>query len=125
MPKTVKAIRILMFVAAGFSFVATLAFLITVGVTAASLGAALWSVFPGVLSLVLALRIAEGRKGLRRGIIALEIFFILLAFSRLGQGDPRGLTNMVLPIAVLVLLFRSEVKAYFAGRVSAAPGSYF
>ncbi|MFI6517208.1 hypothetical protein ACIBF1_16760 [Spirillospora sp. NPDC050679] len=125
MPKTVKTIRILMFVVAGITLVTTVAFMITVGVSAASLGAAVWAAFPGVLSLVLALRIPQGRTGLRRGIIALEIFYILLSFSRLGQGDPRGLTNMVLPIAILVLLFRSEVKEYFAGRTAASSNSYF
>ncbi|WP_067476991.1 hypothetical protein [Actinomadura hibisca] len=125
MPKTVKAVRILMFVVAGITFVTTLAFMITVGVSAASFGAAVWAVFPGVLSLVLALRIPQGSKGLRRGIIALEIFYILLSFSRLGQGDPRGLTNMVLPIAILILVFRSEVKEYFAGRTAASSNSYF
>jgi hypothetical protein len=67
-----------MFVTAGLTFVTTLAFLVSVGVTAASLGASLWIVAPGVVSLMLAL-------------------------SRLGNGDPRGAVNLVLPVVVLIL----------------------
>jgi hypothetical protein len=115
MPTPVKAMQVLMFVAAGITFVVTLAFLVAVGVTAASLGAAVWLVFPGALSLVLALRVPRGGVGLRRGIIALEIFYILLSLARLGQGDPRGVANMVFPIVILVLLFRRETKEHFAG----------
>ena len=75
---------------------------------------------PGVISLVLALRIPRGGVGLRRGIIALEIFYVLLAFSRLGAGDARGAVNLVFPVVVLVLLFRRDTKDHFAG----APAYY-
>jgi len=115
MPAPVRAAQVLMFVAAGITLVMTLAFVVSVGVSAASLGAALWIVAPGVVSLVLALRIPRGGVGLRRGIIALEIFYILLAISRLGHGDPRGAVNLVFPIVVLVLLFRRDAKDHFAG----------
>jgi hypothetical protein len=124
MPNQVKTVRVLMFVAAGLTFLTTLAFLVTVGVTAAAFGAALWFVVPGVLSLMLALRIPEGRTRLRRGIIALEVFYVLLSLSRIGQGDPRGVVNLILPVVILVLLFRPEAKAHFTGNAPAA-GSYF
>jgi hypothetical protein len=115
MPGPVKAIQVLMFVAAAITAVTTLAFLVTVGITAAAVGAALWLVVPGAISLVLALRVPRGGVNLRRGIIALEIFYILLSLSRLGQGDPRGVVNMIFPIVILVLLFRREAKDHFAG----------
>ncbi|MEV3927154.1 hypothetical protein [Actinomadura coerulea] len=124
MPNQVKTVRVLMFVAAGLTLVMTLAFFAAVGVTAAAIGAALWFALPGALSLLLALRVPNGGTGLRRGIIALEVFYILLSLARLGQGDPRGVLNLVLPIVILVLLFRPEAKAYFGGRATAT-GSYF
>lgn len=124
MPNQVRTVRVLMFVAAGLTLVMTLAFFAAVGVTAAAIGAALWFALPGVLSLLLALRVPNGGTGLRRGIIALEIFYILLSLARVGEGDPRGVLNLVLPIVILVLLFRPEAKAYFGGKAPAT-GSYF
>ncbi|MES9603938.1 hypothetical protein [Actinomadura sp. NPDC000929] len=124
MPNQVRTVRVLMFVAAGLTLVMTLAFFAAVGVTAAAIGAALWFALPGVLSLMLALRVPNGGTGLRRGIIALEIFYILLSLARVGEGDPRGVLNLVLPIVILVLLFRPEAKAYFGGKAPAT-GSYF
>lgn len=120
MPAPVRVAQVLMFVVAGITFLMTVAFVGSVGVTAAALGAALWIVAPGVVSLLLALRIPRGGVRLRRGIIALEIFYILLAISRLGNGDPRGLVNLVLPVVILVLLFRRDAKEHFSG----APAYY-
>lgn len=121
----VKAVRILMFVVAGLTFLTTLAFLAADGLSADTIGAAIWSAAPGVVSLVLALRIPGGGPALRRGIIALEIIYILLALGRIGQGDPRGLPNLVIPIVLLVLLFRPAVKGHFSGTAGpAGAGSY-
>ncbi|WP_165966299.1 hypothetical protein [Actinomadura sp. 7K534] len=41
MPNQVKAVRVLMFVVAGLTFLMTLAFFVTAGVTAAAIGAAI------------------------------------------------------------------------------------
>jgi hypothetical protein len=49
---------------------------------------------------------------------------VLLSLSRIGQGDPRGVVNLILPVVILVLLFRPEAKAHFTGNAPAA-GSYF
>jgi hypothetical protein len=126
MPKSVRAIRILMFVVAGLTFLTTLAFLAAVGASAETLGTAIWYTLPGVLSLVLALKIPHGGTRLRKGIIALEIVYILLSLGRLGQGDPQGLFNLVIPIVLLVLLFRPAAKDHFAGRARASTtGGYF
>ena len=66
----------------------------------------------------------QSGTALRRGIIALEVFYVLLALSAIGQGDPRGVVNLVLPAVILVLLFRADAKNHFAGRAPAS-GSYF
>ncbi|MBO2458858.1 hypothetical protein [Actinomadura violacea] len=125
MPKPVRAVQILMFLVAAITLLTTLAFLISVGVTAAALGAAAWLVLPGVVGLVLALRVPTGGKALRRGIIVLEAFYILLALAAIGRSDPRGVANLVLPVVILVLLFRPPAKRHFAGRAPVAPDSYF
>ncbi|MGH2813370.1 MAG: hypothetical protein ACRDI1_11775 [Actinomycetota bacterium] len=126
MPGPVKAIRILMFVVAGITFLTTLALLVAEGVGAESVGTGIWYTAPAVVTLALARRIPDGGTRLRRGIIALEIFYILLALGRIGQGDPRGLPNLIIPIVLLVLLFRSTVKSHFSGtRGAAGTGGYF
>lgn len=124
MSNQVKTVRVLMLVVAGLTFVTALAFLGAVGVTSAAIGATIWFVLPGAISLMLALRIPRGGVALRRGIIALEVFYILLSLSAIGQGDPRGTVNLIMPIVILVLLFRPDAKGYFAGRAPAS-GSYF
>jgi hypothetical protein len=115
LPGPVKATQVLMFVAAGVTFIITLAFFVSVGVTAAALGAALWIVAPGVVGMLLAWRVPRGGIKLWRGIIALEVFYVLLSIARLGNGDPRGAVNLVLPIVILILLFRPQVKDHFRG----------
>ncbi|TDD79601.1 hypothetical protein E1293_22920 [Actinomadura darangshiensis] len=126
MPGPVKAIRTLMFVVAGLTFVTTLALLVAEGVSAESLGTAIWYTWPAVLTLVLALRVPDGGTRLRRGIIALEIFYVLLGLARIGQGDPRGMPNLIIPIVLLVLLFQATAKGHFAGtRRTAGTGGYF
>ncbi|GLZ08931.1 hypothetical protein Acsp03_63970 [Actinomadura sp. NBRC 104412] len=126
MPKSVRTTRTLMFVVAGLTFLTTLGFLAAVGMSAETLGTAIWYTLPGVLSLVLALRIPGGGTRLRRGIIALEIFYILLSLGRIGQGDPQGVVNLIIPIVLLVLLFRPESKSHFAGSAPVGgAGGYF
>jgi hypothetical protein len=121
MPKPVKAARILMFIVAAITLAVAAILLMVSGVSATSLGLAMWLLLPGVASFVLALKILHGGGGVRRGIIALQLVYLLLALASLGQGDPQGLVNLGFPIAVLILLFRPEARQYFTPKF-ARPG---
>jgi hypothetical protein len=116
MPRSVRAVRVLMYVVAGLTAVLTLSTLITLGVGWTALIEVSWFALPGIVSFVLAWRIKKGGVGLRRWIIGLEIFYVVVSLTRLVSGDPRGLVNLVLPAVVLVLITRPAAKEYFRKR---------
>lgn len=113
MPTTVKAVRVLMVMVAVVTAMTTAGFLVASGLTAVTLGYALWSAWPGAVSLGLALRVRDGGVWLLRGIIALQAVYVLLSLARLGAGDPRGLVNLAFPIAILVLATRKSAHDHF------------
>jgi hypothetical protein len=112
-PQSVTAVRALMYVVAALAGLVAVAFLVGYGATAYNLGVAIWQAIPGVASLILASKIRGGTKGVRRGIIILQVFWILFALGRLGQGDPTGLLGLILPTFVLVLINRKSARRYF------------
>jgi hypothetical protein len=69
----------------------------------------------GALSLFFALRIRAGGAWLLRGIIALEIGYLLLSVFRIWEGDLRGVGNLVLPGLILVLITRPTARRHFRG----------
>lgn len=111
MPGTVKAIRVLLFVVAALTVIVAIGTFLyaDVGDPAYAAGAVTWAALPGIASLVL----RRGSRVLWWCLLALEIVYILLALANLGRGDPRGITNMVLPIVILVLLFQRSSRRYF------------
>lgn len=113
MPSQVKTIRVLMFVAAGWAVLVAVAIFVAEGATAIAIGGALYVLIPATASFILALRIPRGGKPLRRGIIALEIVYALLALGSLAQGDPRGLPQLILPGLVLFLITRPQASEHF------------
>lgn len=113
MPRTLKVTRTLMFAVTAFTGLLIVTLLLVVGVGAESLALAAWLTVPGAVNLWLALRLPRAGIGVRRGIIALEIAFILFALAGLGQGDPRGVTNLIIPITILVLVTRPSATRFF------------
>lgn len=118
MPGTAKAIRVLLFVAAGLTLLVVVGTFLYAGAasTAYTAGAALWVALPGIASLVLALLLRRGGRAIWACLLAVEILYILLALAGLGRGDPRGITNLLLPIVILVLLFQHSSRRYFRRR---------
>lgn len=105
-----------MFVAAGWAAVIALAiFVAEGGITAVAIGGALFVLIPGTACALLAWRIPRGGRRLRIGIIAMEIVYALLALGTLGQGDPRGFPQLIIPGVVLFLITRPQAVAHFRG----------
>ena len=112
MPSSLRAVRVLLYVTAGLTVVTTIAFLAIEGTSAEALGAATWSAWPGVAALVLARGLPAGGLLRWRLLVALEVVYLLMALGAVGAGDPRGVTNLLLPIAVLVLAFRPAARDF-------------
>lgn len=121
MPKPVKIARILMLIVAGLSGLLVLVLLLVGGFSSQSLALATWIALPAALNLWLALSLPGAGLGMRRAIIALSAFYILLAVGNLGQGDPRGVTNLMIPAAVIILLTRRSAKEFFQTPKPPAP----
>lgn len=113
MPGTVKAVRVLLFVVAGVTILVAAGAFAYAGGGAYAAGRATWVLLPGIASLVLALLIRRRGRVLFWCLVALQVLYVLLAFGALGRGDPRGVTNLLFPIAILVLLLLPVSRAYF------------
>ncbi|NGN70453.1 hypothetical protein G5C51_42065 [Streptomyces sp. A7024] len=49
----------------------------------------------------------------RRLVIILQAFWILSALGTMGNGDPKGVTQLILPILAIVFITRPGVKDWF------------
>lgn len=113
MPGTVKAARILMYIAGGLSAVLALLLAVVYG-GPDGVGAALVQAIPAVISLVLAATLVRGRNRMRWGIVVFQAVWILFAFGRIDSGDVSGVIGLALPIATIVLVNVASARQYFA-----------
>ncbi|WP_405469514.1 Tox-REase-5 domain-containing protein [Streptomyces anulatus] len=77
------------------------------------LGILLYASAPGVLAALLARHVRTGGVRVRRGIVAVQVWLILGGLANLGNGSPDGLTQLVLPILIIVLISRAGSRAWF------------
>ncbi|GAA3730854.1 hypothetical protein HDA32_005593 [Spinactinospora alkalitolerans] len=118
LPPDVKVVRVLLFVLAGLSAVGVVAALVLAGaVTDALIGALLWAVFPGVLSLVFGLRLPKGGRVLFWSIVVLQALNLFLAVGNLSEGV-QGFTQMLIPVLTLVFVLRAPSRRFFAERAA-------
>ncbi|MFD6426349.1 Tox-REase-5 domain-containing protein [Streptomyces sp. NPDC060198] len=88
------------------------------------LGVAAWAALPGALAWWLSRRLHEGGNGLRWALTALQLWLVAGGVSNLADGSAHGLTQLAVPVAVLVLLFRRRSREWFLlppGRRAAKP----
>ncbi|MCY7394724.1 MAG: hypothetical protein LH468_01010 [Nocardioides sp.] len=112
-PGPVRAARVLLLVGAALTLVTVLAFVVSVGPSPESIGRGIWVCVPAVIALVVAPRMGRpGRKTFWWAAAAAALW-VLGALGSLGGGDPRGLTQLVIPVVVLVLLTRPRARAFF------------
>ncbi|MGW3089973.1 alpha/beta hydrolase [Streptomyces sp. NPDC001108] len=77
------------------------------------LGMLLYASLPGIVGLVLSFRVRTGGVWVWRGLVAVHAWLLLGALATLNSEDSRGVTRMVLPVLVLVLLCRARSRAWF------------
>ncbi|MGW1844789.1 alpha/beta hydrolase [Streptomyces sp. NPDC001966] len=78
------------------------------------LGMVLYASLPGVVGFVLSLYLRTGGVWIRRGLLAVSAWLLLGALATLNDAENgRGVTQLVLPVVILVLLFRSSSRAWF------------
>jgi hypothetical protein len=112
-PVQVKAVRILLLVVAGFTVLTLIGFLTSQQVTASAAGVAVWASLPGAAALVVALRLPRGGRVRFWVVVAIAALLVLGGLGALGRGDPRGLTNLVLPGVILFLITRRPARDFF------------
>jgi hypothetical protein len=113
LPGTVRAVRVLLYIGAVITVLSVLGYLVSEGVSPESLGRMTWYAWPGVLGLVMALQLPQGGRGRYRAVIAVAVFWLIGALARAGEGDPRGVTGLLLPIAVLIVVTRRSSREFF------------
>ncbi|MFF7732886.1 hypothetical protein [Streptomyces sp. NPDC007984] len=77
------------------------------------LGILAYDSLPGLAGVYLARRMWRGGVWTSRALIAVQAWIVWLSFCTLSHGDPRGLTQAAMPVAVIVLLRRARSRAWF------------
>ncbi|HBF80688.1 MAG TPA: hypothetical protein DD420_12420, partial [Streptomyces sp.] len=77
------------------------------------LALALYGAAPGVTGWVLARRAWTGGVWVWRGLVGVQAWLLLGAFSSLRDGSLRGFTQMFLPLVILLFLSRAESRQWF------------
>ncbi len=116
LPGPLRGARVLLFVSAGITLITAVSGLAVGafegGSAAENAGMATALALPGVLALVCGVRLRKGRRLLLWSMVALMVYMVLVALSSFGQGDPRGLTQMILPVTIMVLILLPRSRAY-------------
>ena len=115
LPRSVKAIRILLLVVAALTFVVAAALFIAGGASAYAFGYALALSLPGVVQLGLGLLVPKGGGGVFYAILVTEILLVLVTLAAIVGGDGR-VTELVFPVVILVLLSRPSARNFFFDR---------
>lgn len=111
-PAPLRVLRVLLYVVAVLTTLSLLAYLLVSPLSGASVGMAVYGMLPGVAAFVLAGRLDSPSRRTYWALVVLGVVYVFLSLAALGQGDPRGLTNLILPTAIFVLLTRSSSRAF-------------
>ncbi|WP_327176615.1 alpha/beta hydrolase family protein [Streptomyces sp. NBC_01335] len=79
------------------------------------LGVLLYAALPGIVGLVLSFYARIHGRGVWFGLVAVHVWLVLGSLATLGAGDVgvSGLPQLVMPVAVVVLLFRPAARGWF------------
>ncbi|MBB4932250.1 peptidoglycan/LPS O-acetylase OafA/YrhL [Lipingzhangella halophila] len=116
LPGPLRAARVLLFGIFGIRAITVAAGVVVsanqAGLTAEAAGAFTYLALPGVLALICGLRLRKGRRLFLGCVVALMVLMVLQALSTLGQGNPQGFTQLILPSIILVLVLLPSSRAY-------------
>ncbi|WP_353938333.1 Tox-REase-5 domain-containing protein [Streptomyces ficellus] len=73
----------------------------------------LYGAMPGTAGFLLGRRVWTGGAWVRRGLLAVQGWFIAGALGTLADGDARGVPQLVIPVVVAVLLCRRSSREWF------------
>lgn len=113
LPTSVKTVRVLLYIVAGFTVLTTVGVLLAAGASPEIIGQLIWAAWPGVLGFIVALKLNTPSRLKFWLIIVAAAFLILGGLGNLGQGDPRGFTTLILPILILVFVLQRSARQYF------------
>lgn len=113
LPTQVKIVRVLLFLTAGCTLLFIAGALAAFGFSAEIAGHLLWLSWPGVVGVIVALKIKKPSRVTFWPIIVVAAFLILDSLGLLGQGEPRGLTTMIIPVLILVFVLHPASRRYF------------
>lgn len=123
LPAALRGARALMLLLAAGTAVTVLAYLAAVELSGAAVGQSLWVCLPAVIAARVALRLRTGRTTLLRWGLGACGLWVLAALAAVVEGDPRGLTQLLVPVLVLVLLLQPTSRDHLLLRVPTAPGT--
>jgi hypothetical protein len=112
LPGPLRATRVLLFFGAAITALLVVSALLMAGASAELIGRLVWMSWPGAAAFVIALRLQRRGKGLFWATVVVSGFWILSALAALGQGNPRGFTQLAIPVAILVLVTRPASRDY-------------
>jgi hypothetical protein len=112
LPSSLVWTRGLLYVGGVISVLANLGYLWSVGWSPEAAGQTVWSVWPGIAALFLARGLAGGGTVRFWLIVVVGGFWVLMGLGELGRGEPRGLTSLAIPIAILVTVTRPASRAF-------------
>ncbi|MDG4864993.1 nucleic acid/nucleotide deaminase domain-containing protein [Streptomyces sp. T-3] len=119
LPHRVARLRLLLAAAFAITAASALGVLLAAPLSGQVLGRLAYATAPGILGLWLALRTRRGGKRTYAGLAALQVWLTLGAFTTLGSGSGRGVTQLLIPAAMAALLYRRDVRDWFRS----APGT--
>ena len=115
MPGSVKLIRVLLYIAAAITVLLAVAVPLVLGATAEVIGQVIWAAWPGVVGFFIARGLHLGGQRRFWLVIVVAGFWLLGALGALGHGNPRGITQLIFPIALLIAVTRRSARDFFKG----------
>ena len=113
LPSSVKVVRVVLFIAAGLTVLIVTAALIVAGAAPRFVGYLIWYAWPGVVGFFVALRIRRPSRVKFWLIIVIAAVYVLESLAAMGQGSPRGITTLIIPVLLLVFVLQKPSRAYF------------
>ncbi|MEU9197030.1 Flp family type IVb pilin [Streptomyces hundungensis] len=113
MPRPIESVRLLVIVLFVLTVLSALGVLLAAPVDGELLGALVYAVAPGVAGFALLRRLRDGGPWVRWALIGVQVAPILEALGACADGQPKGLTQLALPVAVVVLLCRRQARDWF------------
>ncbi|MEU6709210.1 hypothetical protein [Streptomyces wuyuanensis] len=117
MPQQLTVARRLVYVLFGATITGGIGLLLTAAQAGAPagpvLGALLYAAAPGVAGWLLARRAWTGGSGVRRGLIAVQAWLVCGGLANVRDGSLQGLTQLLLPVVILVFLCGRESREWF------------